>query len=129
MPDPIRVLVVDDEEIVGKRLKQAFTKVGYEVETFLDGKDALARLEEQPFDVVVTDIRMDEVDGLEVLRQVQEKTPRTKVIIITGYATIETAREALVKGAFEFIAKPFRPKELRKVVERAVEALRAQPEP
>ena len=126
MSDPIRVLVVDDEEIVGKRLKQALTKQGYEVETYLDGKDALARLEEQSFDVVVTDIRMDEVDGLEVLRQVQEKTPRTKVIMITGYATIETAREALVKGAFEFIAKPFRPKELRKVVERAVEALRAE---
>jgi len=124
--DPIRVLVVDDEEIVGKRLKQALTKVGYEVETFLDGKDALARLAERSFDVVVTDIRMDEVDGLEVLRQVRESTPRTKVIIITGYATIETAREALVKGAFEFIAKPFRPKELRKVVERAVEALRAE---
>jgi len=115
----LRILVLDDEPIVGKRLKPALEKSGYEVEAFEDGRLALARMEEAAFDVVVTDIRMDEVDGIEVLDHVLERFPETKVILITGYATLEIAREAMLKGAFDFIAKPFTPDDLRQVIARA----------
>jgi DNA-binding NtrC family response regulator len=118
-----QILIVDDEPIVGKRLKPALEKFGCEVEIFEDGKKALERFNEKHFDIVVTDVRMEEVDGLQVLEQVKAKSEDTKVIIITGYATIEVAREALIKGAFDFIAKPFKPNDLRLVIERAAKSL------
>jgi len=119
-------MVVDDEPIVGKRLKPALEKGGYIVEVYDDGAKALARLEEASFDIVVTDVRMEEVDGIRVLEQVQDRSKHTKVIIITGYATVEVAREALAKGAFDFIAKPFKPNDLRVIIEKAIEVLRAE---
>jgi DNA-binding NtrC family response regulator len=119
----VQILIVDDEEIVGKRLKTALEKSGYEVEIFQDSREAVARIADKAFDIVVTDIRMDEIDGMEVLERVLEKSDQTKVIIITGYATLEVAREALTRGAFDFIAKPFKPNDLREVVVRAVRAL------
>ncbi len=117
-------MVIDDENIVGKRLKPALEKSGYLVETFEDGETALARYDEEPFDIVVTDIRMEKVDGIEVLEKILAKSDRTKVIIITGYATVEVAREALSKGAFDFIAKPFKPDDLRTIIKRAANELR-----
>ena len=124
MHDKLRIMVIDDENIVGKRLKPALEKNGDLVETFEDARKAIERFNEEPFDIVVTDIRMDEVDGLEVLEQVLARNQRTKVIIITGYATVEVAREALAKGAFDFIAKPFKPADLRAVIEKAAAQLR-----
>ena len=123
MTDSLQIMLVDDEPIVGKRLKPALTKYGFEVEVFEDGTQALQRLREKEFDIVVTDVRMEDVDGIQVLEHVLENSQRTKVIIITGYATVEVAREALVKGAFDFIAKPFKPNELRAVIDRAAKAL------
>ncbi len=125
MARSLEVLVLDDEPIVGKRLKPALEKNGYLVEVCEDGRTALARLAEKTFDIVVTDVRMDEVDGIQVLEAVQRLSTRTKVIIITGYATVELAREALAKGAFDFIAKPFKPQDLRLVIEKAAQELRA----
>ena len=119
-------MVIDDEPIVLKRLKTALEKSGYEVEIFLNGREAIERLNTSQFDIVVTDVRMDEVDGIDVLNYVRKNTPETKVVIITGYATIEMAREALVKGAFDFIAKPFKPNDLREVIERVVEAMKKE---
>jgi CheY-like chemotaxis protein len=119
----LRVMIVDDEPIVGKRLGPALEKNGFEVESFLDPAKALARLKEQTFDIVVTDFRMEELDGIQVLTHVMESCPDTRVILITGYATVEVAREALVKGAFDFIAKPFKPKELRAVINKAALSL------
>ncbi len=72
---------------------------------------ALERLQEKEFHVVVTDIRMEDIDGIEVLERVMERYPKTKVVMITGYATVEVAREAMAKGAFDFIAKPFKPQD------------------
>lgn len=127
MTDKLSVMLIDDEPIVGKRLKPALEKSGYEVEIYETGAAALKRIEEKSFDIVVTDVRMDEVDGMDILASVTEKAPRTKVIIITGYATIELAREALAKGAFDFIAKPFKPDDLRETIQKAVSALRQEP--
>jgi DNA-binding NtrC family response regulator len=128
MDKALRIMVVDDESIVGRRLKPALEKSGYQVEVFEDGKSAIERIALEPFDIVVTDVRMDEIDGMQVLQQVLTTSPHTKVIIITGYATVELAREALIKGAFDFIAKPFKPDDLRNVIEKAARKLREEQE-
>ena len=104
-------------------------KTGYEVECFQDGRAAMDRFGDGDFDIVVSDIRMNEMDGLQVLERVQAASARAKVILITGYATVEVARAALAKGAFDCIAKPFKPNELRTVVEKAVKALETSGEP
>ncbi len=104
----LRIMVIDDEPIVCKRLRSAFQKAGYEVETFPGSAPALARLEETGFDVVVTDLKMEGADGLQVLATARDKRPETRVVIITGFATMETAKESLHMGAFDFVAKPFK---------------------
>jgi CheY-like chemotaxis protein len=119
----IRVMILDDEPIVAKRLGPALEKHGFAVEAFVEPREALARLEEHDFDIVVTDLRMEEVDGIQVLEHIMSSCPNTRVILITGYATVEVAREALVKGAFDFIAKPFKPKDLRAVLNKAALSL------
>ena len=122
MPN-LQIMLVDDEPIVGKRLKPALAKYGLDVEVFEDAGLALKRLKEKEFDIVVTDVRMEDVDGIQVLETVLAQSERTKVIIITGYATVEIAREALVKGAFDFIAKPFKPGDLRAAINKAAKSL------
>ncbi|WP_028316374.1 response regulator [Desulfatibacillum aliphaticivorans] len=117
------VLLLDDEPIVGKRLKPALAKVGCEVEVFQNPVEALKRIDEKDFDIVVTDISMAEVDGMQVLEHVVAKNNATKVIMITGFAMMSLAREAMEKGAFDFIAKPFKPDDLRAIIARAAEAL------
>ena len=121
--EKLQVMILDDEPIVGKRLKPTLTKSGFEVEVFLDPNEALVRLNEKEFDVIVTDLRMEGVDGIHILEYIMDKCEHTRVILITGYATVEVAREALVKGAFDFIAKPFKPKDLTAVVNKAALSL------
>ncbi len=117
------ILIVDDEAIVGERLKAFIKKDGHRVETFVDPYAALKRVGEKKFDIVISDIRMGEIDGITVMEKVFQASPRTKVIMITGYATLELSRESLTKGAFDFIAKPFKLKEIRRTIEKAVESL------
>ncbi|MFO7931646.1 MAG: response regulator [Desulfosalsimonas sp.] len=119
----LNIMILDDEPIVGKRLTPALTRAGFEVEFFLDPKQALARLDEKEFDIVVTDLKMEEVDGIQVLEHILSRCRNTRVILITGYATVEVAREALVKGAFDFIAKPFKPGDLKAVINKAALSL------
>ena len=123
---PLEILILDDEPIVGQRLKATLKKEGHRVETFVNPLQAVARIEEKTFDIVVTDIRMDDMDGIEILELVRRKSERTKVIMITGYATLEVARESLTKGAFDFIAKPFKLKEMRQAIAKAVDALQQE---
>ena len=121
-----RLLVVDDEPIVGKRLKQVFDKIGFEVETYTDSASALAAIKDKSFDIVVTDLKMEGIDGIEVLKRVRAMNPGTQVIIITGYASPDTAELAQKHGVFAFLAKPFRLDELKQVIYRAVETDRAK---
>lgn len=123
MAAKLDVMILDDEPIVGKRLRPALSKIGCEVETFVDPVKALEAFAEKHFDIVVTDIRMEEMDGMEVLERVLDKAPETKVIMITGYAMMDLAREAMSKGAFDFIAKPFKPDDLRRAIAKAAKAL------
>ncbi|MBU0664821.1 MAG: response regulator [Proteobacteria bacterium] len=117
----VRLLVVDDEPIIGKRLRQVFSKMGFEIETYTEATAAMAAMAAKPFDIVVTDLKMDGMDGMEVLRRVRIMNPHTQVIIITGYASSETAELARRQGVFEFLAKPFRLDDLKQVIVRALE--------
>jgi DNA-binding NtrC family response regulator len=117
------ILIVDDEPIVGERLSATLCKDGHAVEAYTDPAEALRTVESKPFDIVICDIRMGEIDGLQVMERVLSDSPRTKFIMITGYATLELARESLTKGAFDFIAKPFKLGEIRKTIDKAIEAL------
>ncbi len=124
MAATLRVMIVDDEPIVGRRLRPVFEKLGLEVEVFEDPGLALARFAQGVFDIVVSDIRMRGLDGIALLEQVRARSPGCKVILITGHPSPEVAAEAMAKGAFEYIAKPFKTDDLRRVVERAAASLR-----
>jgi DNA-binding NtrC family response regulator len=123
MTEKLSVMILDDEPIVGKRLKPALEKIGCDVAVFVDPKEAMAALDARAFDIVVTDIRMEDIDGMQVLARVTKTYPNTKVIMITGYAMMALAREAMAAGAFDFIAKPFKPDDLRAVIAKAAKAL------
>jgi DNA-binding NtrC family response regulator len=114
-----RIMVIDDEPIVGKRIKRLFEKEGYEVAAFTDGGTALNELGREHFDIVITDLKMEGIDGLNVLETVNEKYHGTKVIIITGVGKWLTATEVFDRGAFDFIIKPFKIEELKNAVQRA----------
>ena len=122
-PEKIRLAVIDDEPIVCQRLRQIFRKGPFEIETFGEGDAALRRMAEQPFHLVLSDIRLPDRDGLEVLKQIKKEFPRTQVILITGYATLDQAVEAVKTGAFYYLAKPFTPDQVSAIVNRAVEHL------
>jgi len=113
------ICILDDEPIVGDRLKPEMEDDGYEVEVFTDSESAIKRIQERCFDIFITDLKMEGVDGMGFLEKVKEHCPDSQVIIITGYATIETARESFVRGAYDFIAKPFRISEIREAVKKA----------
>ena len=122
------LLIVDDEEIALRNLQHVMEKVGYQVTATQSGATALALLASRRFDVVLTDLRMEGVDGMDVLKQSRELQPEAEVIFITGYATAESAVQALKHGAFYYIAKPFRLDEVRKVVAEALEKVRLRRE-
>lgn len=107
-----KVLLLDDEPIVCERLKPALEKLGFYVESYTESQKAVDRVMEEHFDVLVTDLKMRKPDGLEVMEFVREHSPSTRVIIITGFATVETATETMKSGAADFIAKPFRIRDL-----------------
>lgn len=115
------IMVIDDEKIVGDMAKLSLEQEGYEVETFLNGESALARLEQKPFDVVVTDLKMKGIDGLEVLRTVKHLYPKTVVIMITAFANLDVAIEALRDDVQDFFPKPVKIKELKASIKRALE--------
>lgn len=119
-----RLLVIDDEQIVGKRLKQVFDKIGFEVDVLIDPQLALESIATKTYDIVVTDLKMEVVDGMEILARVKATNPRTQVIIITGFASEETSALAHKGGVFEFLAKPVRLDAIRQSIFRALEVVK-----
>jgi DNA-binding NtrC family response regulator len=119
-----RILIVDDEEIVIKSCLRILAGDEFQVESVQDGREALKKIEENPYDVVILDIMMPTIDGLEVLRRVKETHPNVDVIMITGLSQVDTAVQAMKLGAFDYISKPFEPDELKLVVYRALERRR-----
>jgi len=114
------IMIIDDEKIVGDMARLSLEQEGYEVETFLNGQSALERLKAKPFEVVVTDLKMKGVDGLEVLRTVKKLYPQTVVIMITAFANLDVAIEALRDDVHDFFPKPVKLKELKASIERAL---------
>jgi len=123
-----KLLIVDDEKVALKNLEHVMKKDGYDVVATQSGTNALAHLEKRSFDIVLTDLRMEKVDGMQILKKCRESHPDTEVILITGFATLESAVTAMKDGAFYYIAKPFRLEEVRKVVTEAMEKIRLRRE-
>lgn len=114
------ILVVDDEDLARKNLEHVLSREGYDVVSVNSGGKALDLLQERNFDLVLTDLRMEKVDGMEVLRKSRELQPYTEVIMITGYATVGTAVRSMKEGAYHYVAKPYKIDEVRAVVREAL---------
>ncbi len=128
MEQKAKILIVDDEQIALRNLEHVMQKEGYIVVGTHRGPNALKLIEEQWFDVVLTDLKMEKVDGMQILKKCKDLYPDTEVIMITGYASIQSAINAIKKGAYDYIAKPFKLDEVRKVVKEAIEKVRLKKE-
>ena len=115
-----RILVVDDEDIVRTSCSRALSPEGYEVRLAKNGVEGLKMASEERFDLVLTDLKMPDMDGIEVLRIIKEQWPETAVIIVTGYQTVDTAVKAIKLGAYDYIEKPFTPDALISAVAEAM---------
>ncbi len=118
-----RILLVDDEKIALRNLEHVLGKEGYATTATQSGSHALELLDSQPFDLVLTDLKMEKIDGMQILRRCKERHPDIEVVMITGYATLESAVAAMKEGAFHYIAKPFRLDEVRQTVAEALEKI------
>lgn len=122
--EKFKILITDDDMDLRELLTEAVKNWGYEVSVARDGDGALRKLRMERFDIVITDLMMPGMDGLALLQKIKDLDKEILVIIITGYATIETAVKAIESGAYDYIAKPFRLDELMIVIKNACERLR-----
>ncbi len=116
-----KILVVDDEMVVCESCKRILEEDGYEVDIALNGMEAFEKMKTNSFDILITDLKMPGINGMEVLKTSRREYPETIVIMITGFSTVETAVEAMKLGAFDYIPKPFTPDEVSIVVKKAIE--------
>ena len=120
MNDKASILIVDDEEVVRRSHLRSLAVTGCHTEAASDGEEALQVMEQHPFDVVLLDLRMPGLDGMEVLRTLKERWPDSEVVVITGYPTIESAKEAVRLGAHNYIAKPVDVKDVHAVIQECL---------
>jgi len=116
----MRILVVDDEENIREGCRRSLERIGYEVEVAAEAREALAKLDSQSYDLALLDIRMPGMSGVELLDAAKGKDPSVAVVMMTGYASVESAVECMKKGAAEYVAKPFKPDDIREVVQRVL---------
>jgi len=123
--DPVkrRILVVDDEITVGKSISQALASDDYEVDTALSGAEALQKEGQKKYDVIIADLMMPGLSGLDLLASLRRLGSAAKVIVVTGYPTMKTTVQSMQGGAFEYLPKPFLPAELRSAVARALASI------
>src|SRR5215472_16372644 len=122
--EPIRVLVIDDEKAHAEVVAESLERVGYQCVVATRGADGARLIENEEFDVVLTDLRMEDMDGLAILRKAKQNTPDAEVVVITGHGDVKTAVEAIKQGASNYLTKPVDMAELRAIVDRAAERLR-----
>jgi DNA-binding NtrC family response regulator len=128
--DKTKVLVIDDEQVVLDSVKKILLDEGYEVEVNLSGRDGLKDALQSHYDIVLTDIRMPDIGGMRVLRDIKRSKPSLPVIMITGYASVKSSVQAMKLGASDYVEKPFTPDQLIKAVDTALEtAASKKPEP
>jgi DNA-binding NtrC family response regulator len=128
MNTPPRILIVEDEEMALANLEHILKKQNYEIVTAGTGTQGLELIRDLRFDVVLTDLRMEKVDGMQILEESRKVNPGCEVIMITGYATIDSAIEAMKRGAYHYISKPYRVEAVRKIVAEALEKIRLREE-
>jgi len=132
MTDKNRILIVDDDDVVRRSYLRSLESTSCQVAAACDGEEALQTMEQNPFDVVLLDMRMPGQDGLSVLRTIKQKWPDSEVVIITGYPTVDSAKQAVQLGAYDYIAKPVGPQDVVNITDRAMTrkqwALRRLPE-
>jgi DNA-binding NtrC family response regulator len=123
--DPVkrRILVVDDEITVGKSISQALASDDYEIDTALSGAEALQKEGQKKYDVIIADLMMPGLSGLDLLASLRRLGSAARVIVVTGYPTMKTTVQSMQSGAFEYLPKPFLPAELRSAVARALAAI------
>ncbi len=127
--DGRKVLVIDDERVVLDSVSKILTDKDYQVDTSLSGREGLRRAIEGDYDIVLTDIRMPDVGGMRVLRDIRRAKPSLPVVMITGYASVESSVQAMKLGAADYVEKPFTPNQLLKAVAAALEiAFTQEPE-
>ena len=119
----VRIAVIDDEKVSGLRLQEDLADQGYPTDFFLDGESFLEIFDHAPHDLVVTDMKLPGISGLEILRRVKARRPETEVVVITGYASIDSAIEATRAGAFHYLTKPIRLAEFENLLARAIEKI------
>jgi DNA-binding NtrC family response regulator len=124
MPSPSRILVVDDEEGVAVTIQAVLEMDGYKVSSVTSGTEALQRIRKEEFDLVLSDLRLEDVDGIQIIQEVRRRFPDTITIILTGYASMDSAVKALREGAYDYLLKPCDVEELRSTVERGLERRR-----
>ena len=123
MEDTTKILVIDDEQIVLNSCLKIFSQIpDFDIDTALSGAEGLEKTEAKRYDLVITDLKIPDINGMEILKTLRRKQPGVTIIIFTGYATVESVREALKLGAFDYIPKPFTPEELLDVVTNAIKA-------
>jgi len=127
-PSDYRILIVDDEESLREVLTIMLHREGYQVESAADGAQAASRLEESRFDLVISDIKMPKLNGLELLKLIKGLHPETLVLMITAFSTTDEAVEAMKQGAYDYITKPFQNEEIRLIIRNALERTRLQQE-
>ncbi|HCY84819.1 MAG TPA: Fis family transcriptional regulator, partial [Desulfobacteraceae bacterium] len=115
-----QILIIEDEDIARKNLKHILKKEGYRVTDVDSGTKGLTMIKSRQFDLILTDYKMKQVDGMHVLEQARQLQPFTEVIMITGYATVDNAVRAMKEGAYHYIAKPYKIDEVRKIVREAL---------
>lgn len=120
MPEK-EILVIDDEQMILDMLDQILSAAGYEVRTALGGKEALEIFADHPVNLVLTDIKMPGIDGYDLLREIKEKDPDTRIVLMSGYSNDLSIREAIELGADEFVVKPFKGREILQVLESAMD--------
>ena len=120
MRPPAKILVVDDEAIVSRSCLRLLSADGHEVSTALTGEEALRKIEHECFDVAILDLKIRGSGGLRILRAIRKASPQTEVVVITGYPSVENAKESIRLGAFEYVTKPFVPQTLRTVVSQVL---------
>jgi DNA-binding NtrC family response regulator len=116
-----RILLVDDEINICKSCQRVFDKEGYVTEFALSGKEALEKAFRENFDLIITDLKMPDISGIEVIKEIKQKQPDVPVIMITGYPSVSTAVEAIKLGADDYIPKPLKPDEILRAVDKAME--------
>jgi NADH:ubiquinone oxidoreductase subunit E len=121
MADAPRILIVDDETVVIKSAQRVLQAEGYQVEGAVGGREAIVKIEQNSYDLVFTDLKMPEVDGITLIRWIKKTKPSTGIVIITGYPSQDTIKEALELGIIDYVPKPFTPAVLLDVTSRAVE--------